>query len=320
MSSNPAKGSALFKRHHETGGAETVCAGCGRKVGTVRYSYRNNGRESFIYHCGSCGLMFARPVLIPELTDRQMDSVDDAELFNSRILRALHEHLNIKREIASVTRLAGGTGFSLLDIGCGTGWTTNIWQRAGARVTGLEPSRVRGELARQRYGFRVLPCYVEDLESGESFDVVTMRHVIEHFEDPYAVLAKVRSHIRKDGLLVVVVPNINCIGRYLFDTDWSWILPWHCIFFSPRSLAALLERAGFQVLKSYQTPSPLWYPDSFFRRFPRLGGASRLLRKYRFLSILAFAPVVAAGYLAGLSDNLTVIAKPVHDHAQDDVS
>lgn len=289
--------------------AAPACPGCAKGSGTNRYTYTENGTESFIYQCNSCGLMFARPVLIPALTDRQMDSVDDAELFNSPLLKALHEHLNINREIAAVKRIVGRGGFSLLDVGCGTGWTTNIWQRAGARVTGLEPSRARGELARQRYGFRVIPCYVESLESSERFDVITMRHVVEHIEDPHAVLEQVRSHLNSAGVLVIIVPNINCIGRFVFGTKWTWVLPWHCIFFSPRSLSALLERAGFDVVKSYQTPSPLWYPESFARRFPNIPWVEELFRKFRALSVMAFAPLVLAGYLLGISDNLTVVAR-----------
>lgn len=297
------------KYQQQAPGADTACPGCAQTVGTIRYTYVNNGRQSFIYDCAHCRLMFARPVLIPELTGRQMDSVDDAELFNSSLLRALHEHLNINREIAAVRKMAGCSDLSLLDIGCGTGWTTNVWQRAGVEVTGLEPSLIRGDLAHARYGFRVIRCYVEELESGEMFDVVTMRHVIEHFEDPHVVLEKVGSHLRDDGLLVVVVPNINCIGRYIFDVRWSWILPWHCNFFSPGSLSVLLERAGFEVVRGYQTPSPLWYPESFFRCFPRLTSVSRLFDKFRALSIMAFAPVVLLGYLTGFSDNITMIAR-----------
>lgn len=297
------------KCHHKSIGVETFCPGCAKSVTDVRYTYVENSRQSFIYYCSYCELMFARPVLIPELKNRQMDSVDDAELFNSPLLKALHEHLNINREIKAVTKIVRRSDFSLLDIGSGTGWTTNIWQRAGVKVTGLEPSQVRGDLARKRYGFRVICSYVEELESVEMFDVVTMRHVIEHFEDPSKVLEKVGSHLRDDGLLVVVVPNINCIGRYIFDTKWSWILPWHCIFFSPRSLSNLLERVGFEVIKGYQTPSPLWYPESFFRRFPRLAVFTRLFDKFRVLSVIVFAPVVFLGYLTGFSDNITMIAR-----------
>ena len=99
------------KYQHEAVEAGAECPGCESIVTAVRYTYGDNGRQSFIYHCVNCDLMFAQPVLIPDLGDRQMDSVDDAELFNSKLLRTLHEQLNIKREIKSVTRLVGRRNF-----------------------------------------------------------------------------------------------------------------------------------------------------------------------------------------------------------------
>jgi hypothetical protein len=91
-----------------------------------------------------------------------------------------------------------------------------------------------------------------------------------------------------------------------FDADWTWVLPWHCNFFAPYSLEMLLKNCGYDVVKSYQTPSPLWYPESFARKFPRLGKMLKLTP----LSMLLFAPLVGFGYLSGNSDNLTMIARP----------
>ena len=54
------------------------------------------------------------------------------------------------------------------------------------------------------------------------------------------------------------------------------------------------------VVKSYQTPSPLWYPESFTRKFPRL----EKMLKLTPLTMLLFAPLVGLGYLSGNSDNI----------------
>ena len=251
----------LVKSCHETP-TQYQCPACNSGVSTVRYVYSVGEKQCDILSCRECGMMFARPVPISVLAERQMDSVIDAELFHNRLLRGLHRNFVVKREIDRVKRLLGREHFSMLDIGCGTGWTTRIWQEEGAEVTGLEPSHTRGKIASERYGFRVIPCYVEDLADDEMFDVIVMRHVLEHFADPYQVLIKVRGHLKEEGLLVIIVPNIDCIGRYLFGTKWSWILPWHCNFFTPSSIVQIAQRAGFDRCTLYQTPSPLWYPRS----------------------------------------------------------
>jgi SAM-dependent methyltransferase len=294
-------------------GEESVpfdCPACSKSVTTVSYVYNFEGKKSDILSCSECGMMFARPVPISVLTRRQMDSLNDAELFHNPFLKQLHRKFIVKPEIVRVKRILGRERFSLLDIGCGTGWTTRIWQEEGAEVTGLEPSLTRGKIASDCFGFRVIPSYIEDLATDETFDVIVMRHVLEHFADPYRVMTQVRGHLNEGGLLVVIVPNIDCIGRYIFGTNWSWILPWHCNFFNPSSLARIAQRAGFTPCSLYQMPSPLWYPRSFIQLLP----GKDLLRKkiYSRLSSLVFvpfAPLVVAGFLAGYSDNLTLIAR-----------
>ena len=69
----------------------------------------------------------------------------------------------------------------------------------------------------------------------------------------------------------------------------------------------LLNSSGYEVVKSYQTPSPLWYPESFTRKFPRLGNMLKLTP----LTMLLFAPLVGLGYVSGNSDNLTIVARHV---------
>jgi 2-polyprenyl-3-methyl-5-hydroxy-6-metoxy-1,4-benzoquinol methylase len=290
---------------YETSGTPSPCPGCGTAASSIRYRYTHGTSESFIYRCTQCSLEFLRPLVLTEMTERKMESVDDAEMFNSALLRTLHERLIIRPEIRMVKKLLGRNDFSMLDIGCGTGWISRIWADAGARVTGLEPSPQRAEIARQR-GLRVLSCFVEELDTNERFDLIVIRHVVEHLEDPAKILRDLVPRLTPNGLLLVIAPNIDCIGRRIFDTNWIWVLPIHCNFFNPRSLRALLNSCSYDITRIYQTPSPLWYPLSFAHRFPRLGGWLNTTR----LSMILFAPIIVLGYMIRRSDNLTVLARP----------
>lgn len=255
--------------NHETSGGFQVCPGCGNRTKSIFYRYRYTDCESFIYRCDRCSLEFLRPLVLAEVNERRMESVDDAEMFHSPLLRCLHEWLIIRPEITRVRNLLGRNDFSMLDVGCGTGWISRIWADSGARVTGLEPSEARAALARER-GLRVLSCYAEELESNERFNLIVIRHVIEHLEDPAAILRNLATQLTPEGFLLVITPNIDCIGRRVFDDDWTWVLLWHCNFFNPHSLGMLLNTCDYTIAEIYQTPSPLWYPESFRRRYPRL--------------------------------------------------
>jgi SAM-dependent methyltransferase len=281
-----------------------ICPSCKKMTKFAWYRYQHVSGDSFIYRCPACSLEFMRPLPLSEIKQRQMDSVDDAEMFNSQLLRTLHERLIIWPEIRKVRSMLGRNDFSMLDIGCGTGWISRIWAGSGVRVTGLEPSQTRAAIARER-GLRVLSCYVEEMSSDEKFDLIVIRHVIEHLGEPAAILSNLVPRLSPGGVLLIVVPNIDCIGRKIFDTNWTWVLPWHCNFFNPLSLRTLLENCGYDTVKMYQTPSPLWYPESFSRKFPHMGAFLSTTP----LSMLLFMPVIGWGYLTGFSDNLTVLAR-----------
>lgn len=293
-----------FEKYASVRNAEK-CPCCGSVTENSLYRYYLHGGESFILQCTSCTFEFLRPMVLTEVADRRMESVADAEMFHSSFLKTLHERLIVRREIDKVRSLLGKYDFSMLDVGCGTGWISRIWADSGAQVTGLEPSEARAAIARERR-LRVLSCYAEDLGTDECYDLIVIRHVIEHLEDPAAILRSLSSRLKPGGLLLLVVPNIDCIGRKIFDSDWTWVLPWHCNFFNPNSIKTLLKNCGFSIVKSYQTPSPLWYPESFRKKFPRLG---RLIGPGP-ISMALFAPLIGLGYVSGFSDNITIYAQP----------
>lgn len=299
----------LLQRRHTSYVEDSVlCPLCGQLVDIAPYQYSKDSQKSLIYLCKSCCFLFGRPVFISEQNQRQMDSIDDAELYNSAALRFLHRELNLKREIRAVRSILGPGTHRVLDIGCGTGWTSAFWQKNGFHVTGLEPSSTRRAVAQERYGLTVIGSYLEDTNNDQKYDLVILRHIIEHFESPKDLLAKAADMVADDGLLLIILPNINCLGRYIFDTYWTWVLPWHCNFFSPIALETLTRNIGFKQIRSYQTPSPLYYQESFLRRFP----SSFFKKIFSMISpagMLVFSPLIAIGWLIGLGDNLCVIAK-----------
>jgi SAM-dependent methyltransferase len=145
------------------------------------------------------------------------------------------------------------------------------------------------------------------MDTSERFDLIVIRHVLEHFEEPGSILHSLASRLTPQGALLIVVPNIDCIGRKVFDVNWSWFLPWHCNFFNPASLRTFLKACDYSIAKLYQMPSPLWYPESFKRRFPCLG-------KYFNggpLAMSIFGHLIGMGLIGGFSDNITALARPV---------
>ena len=297
-----------FDKVHFQADQPLACPACNNPVADITHVYRDDHHRSNFFRCPACTLLFARPILISELDRRQMDGIDNAELFNSKLLKSIYINYFIRKEIRALRKVKGRGVLRLLDIGCGTGWTTRVYADHGFEVVGLEPSKIRGDYARQNYGIDVVSDYIENAEFDREFDVVVLRHIIEHFADLGAVLKKIRGFLKQDGVVLVVVPNIDCLGRYLFETNWAWVLPWHCNFFTPRSARSILSGQGFDVVNFYQTPSPLYYPGALMRTFPNRF-VKGLMGGNRVLSMTLCAPLAIGGKWLGLGDNINVVGR-----------
>ena len=100
---------------------------------------------------------------------------------------------------------------SLLDIGSGAGQNLIDFKQQfpSANLFAIEPSPDSHEHL-SSINAKVISSDVDsDWEEGDSdkYDLVIMRHVLEHFLDPLAVMKKVRKVLSRDGLLYLAVPN-----------------------------------------------------------------------------------------------------------------
>jgi SAM-dependent methyltransferase len=142
-------------------------------------------------------------------------------------------------------------GGSVLDVGCASGAFLTAMRSKGWTVAGIDTSEQAHSLARSLPGAEIkLGVLGPDDFAPASFDAVTLWSVLEHLHDPLATLRTVRRLLKPEGRLFLVLPNYRAFERMLFRTRWFALeLPRHLYHFSPKPLAAMLERAGFKVDK-----------------------------------------------------------------------
>lgn len=168
----------------------------------------------------------------------------------------------------------------ILDVGAATGNFLQIGKAAGYDIVGVEFSPFASAFARER-GFEVHTGALEDVSLPfESFDVVTLHHVLEHVPNPVETLSLVHRLMKPDGLLVVEVPNFASFRSKVNGAEWEDLRPdEHLHQFEPRTLSAIIEKSHFQVLslrtKSEvlwslkEPPRLLWIPDRVINRLER---------------------------------------------------
>jgi len=167
----------------------------------------------------------------------------------------------------------------LLDIGCGNGQFLSRMRELGWEVVGVEPDPEAVHIAKEQFGLEVFEGSLEQVELPQnSFDAITMNHVIEHVPDPIGALAKCHRLLKPGGKLVIVTPNIQSLGSHLFGRYWrGWEVPRHLFLFSPKSLRMCAERAGLKVQELRTTAKGarrMWAASRLIKKNGKLPGGS----------------------------------------------
>jgi SAM-dependent methyltransferase len=137
------------------------------------------------------------------------------------------------------------SGRRVLDVGCFEGYFLHLLAREGWTTFGVEPSLVASRTARERHGVETFAGMYEDAPYADgAFDVVALRHVLEHVRRPTETLLRVHRQLADGGRLFLEVPNVYTpIGGKLDD----FFTFQHVTNFSPATIRMLLEKCGFRV-------------------------------------------------------------------------
>lgn len=207
-----------------------------------------SGNAYQVYFCDVCLNAFIDPVPTEAeqaaLYAAGVYRADQGKRFNPAV-EALVNLFMLQRKRRIKAFRQGGT---LLDIGCGRGSFLASMKHAGWQVAGVEFNDETAAYAREVYGLTA----TTDLEFPvESFDVITINHVLEHMEDPAQTIRACYGLLRKEGALIIAVPNIGSLQAMVGKSAWLHLdLPHHLVHFSEEGLRRLLQANGFRIVKA----------------------------------------------------------------------
>lgn len=132
-----------------------------------------------------------------------------------------------------------------LEIGCGTGYLLHRVRQLGAEMVGLEPAAY-GQEGAARYGVPIRQeTFPGSLATGPSgFDLIVHYAVLEHIQDPVSWLRLQGEYLSDGGAIAFAVPDDR---TYVLQGDLSTFCHEHWSYFSPASLARVVERAGLRL-------------------------------------------------------------------------
>lgn len=205
----------------------------------------------------------------------------------------------------------------LLEIGCAAGVNLARYAQVGWNVSAVEPSAELAAAAAERAGVspeRITVASAEEARfSDDSFDLIVMYHVIEHLHDPLAVLCSARRWLRDEGMLEIGCPNFGSLQRRIYGRYWMGLdPPRHLYHFTPATLTAMLERAGFTVTSVVPEQEHVSTALSVGAALDGLFGRRRPMGSGRSARVLfaAIAPFAALSRAFGARPCMLVTAEP----------
>lgn len=216
---------------------------------------------AYALHCR--GLLYRRIYDISPGANRYASKTDDPYSSHSLIW----EHM-LKLDLRNLR---------ILELGVGDASLTRLLFDAGATVDVIEVDPAMAEAAAP-FCRKLLVWdlnHFAELAVDERYDVVIAADVLEHLVHPEYALAEIKKYMKKNGELIVSLPNIaNFTVRFAllfgrFSTHKRGILDeTHLHHYTFRTMQRMLHRTGWMIRSRAVTTIPLQAVLPVFGRFP----------------------------------------------------
>ena len=155
------------------------------------------------------------------------------------------KNIALKRKLKLINSLSE-TG-TLLDIGAGTGDFLLYCKNNGWNVTGIEPSQ-KASLIANKKGLDFENSLSNLIDN--SFDVITMWHVLEHVPDLENQIKELKRLLKPNGTLFVAVPNFKSYDAKYYGKFWAaFDVPIHFWHFSKTAIKKLFFEQNMILTK-----------------------------------------------------------------------
>ena len=243
------------------------CPICGQKAISQKFlsceDYLVSHKLFSVICCDACRFIFTQNSPLPDEITAYYDSSEYVSHSNTKtgLINTVY-HLVRKVMIGKKTKLIQkiSKGRTLLDVGCGTGYFAGTMKQKDWKVIGIEPSKNAAEMARQKFGLVVKPPEALFEFPEQSFDVITLWHVLEHLPNLNEAMTQFHKLLKDNGVLVVALPNVDSYDAKKYQQFWAaYDVPRHLWHFSPNTFLRFAEKCKFNIIDIKPMPFDAFY-------------------------------------------------------------
>ena len=156
------------------------------------------------------------------------------------------KNIALKNKLNLINSLQPNKG-SILDIGAGTGDFLSVAKKDGWQTIGVEPSTKAKSIAINK-GVSFVDLTTE--LANNSFDVISMWHVLEHVPDLDKQIKELKRLLKPNGTLLIAVPNFKSFDAKHYEKFWgAYDVPIHFWHFSKTAIKLLFEKEKMKLEK-----------------------------------------------------------------------
>lgn len=136
---------------------------------------------------------------------------------------------------------------TVLDVGSAAGFILKGLEDCGWQGRGIEPNPYMADYARTRLGLNVDVGTLEQLQTGERYDLVNMIQVLGHFFNLQQALEVASDHTKVGGFWLMETSNRESLTSRILGNNWHMYSPPSVLhWFTPATLRQLVAEFGFR--------------------------------------------------------------------------
>ncbi len=235
--------------------------------------YCVSGEDFTLYECEDCGFRFTQLVPVEDEIGAYYATPDYISHSDTRkgLINHLYHYvrrymLNRKAKLVrSTLRRKNGR---LLDIGTGTGYFAHTMYEKGWDVEAVEKNEQARNFAKEHFHLTVYGEKELSSFASQSFDVITLWHVMEHIEHLNTLWETLYRLLDDKGVLIVAVPNSNSYDAERYGKYWAaYDVPRHLWHFTPTTMQQFGLKHRFVLEQHHAMPFDAFYISMMSERY-----------------------------------------------------